>query len=300
MTNRSHRRLLVALAIAGPLLFAALAALQVRIDAKTLSLENRRAELFLRSPSIIKKASLGYEGLLADIYWTRVVQYYGGRSAKPGERLELLDPMLEIATTLDPRLLIAYHFGAVFLSEPIPVGAGRPDLAVKLIRRGMPANPTVWQLPVDLAFVYYWHMNDYAAASAAYMEGARIPKSPAWLPVMAAKVAEKGGSIENSILIWTQVYQSTNDPALKKQAADHLASLHARQDEDVLDRLAENYRERFGKYPASTKDLADAGMIRGLPADPAGFPYQFGPDGKAQLDPSSTIVIEKNLKVLGR
>ena len=35
--------------------------------------------LFLSSPKVLKRASLGYDGLLADIYWTRAVQYFGGR-----------------------------------------------------------------------------------------------------------------------------------------------------------------------------------------------------------------------------
>src|SRR5207247_8473803 len=34
--------------------------------------------LYISSPKLVKRLSLGYEGLLADIYWTRAVQYYGG------------------------------------------------------------------------------------------------------------------------------------------------------------------------------------------------------------------------------
>ncbi|MGC2060261.1 MAG: hypothetical protein WA653_18495, partial [Candidatus Sulfotelmatobacter sp.] len=35
--------------------------------------------LYLNSPKVLKRISLGYDGLLADIYWTRAVQYFGGR-----------------------------------------------------------------------------------------------------------------------------------------------------------------------------------------------------------------------------
>lgn len=299
MTTRAQSRLTWIFAVAAPVIFLALASLQSRIDTLTAS-QDRRAELFLRSGSLIKKASLGYDALMADIYWTRAVQYYGSRTSKEGEHLELLDPLLNITTTLDPRLLIAYDFGAIFLSEEQPVGAGRPDLAVNLIKKGISANPNVWQLPVDLAFIYYWHLNDYPSASAAYLQGSKVSNSPAWLPVMAAKVAEKGGSIENSISIWSQIYQSTQDPNLRKQAEDHLISLHAQHDEEILDKLAEDYRQRFGRYPASTKELKDAGILPGIPLDPAGFPYVFGGDGKAKLDPASPVVIEKPKKILGR
>jgi hypothetical protein len=38
--------------------------------------------------------------------------------------------------------------------------------------------------------------------------------------------------------------------------------------------------------------LVEAGMIKGVPLDPDGFPYAFGPDGKSQLDPKSTVTID--------
>lgn len=299
MTTRPQSRLVWLFAVAAPVIFLALASLQTRIDALGAS-QGQRAELFLRSGSLIKKASLGYDALMADIYWTRAVQYYGSRSTKEGQHLELLDPLLNIATTLDPRLVIAYDFGAIFLSEEQPVGAGRPDLAVKLIKKGISANPNVWQLPVDLAFIYYWHLNDYPSASAAYLQGSKVPNSPAWLPVMAAKVAERGGSVENSISIWSKILQSTQDPNLRKQAEEHLTSLHAQRDEEILDKLADDYRQRFGRYPASTKELKDAGILPGIAVDPAGFPYVFDAGGKAKLDPASPVVIEKPRRVLGR
>ena len=40
--------------------------------------------LFLSSPKVIKRASLGYDGLMADIYWTRAVQYFGNHHARSG------------------------------------------------------------------------------------------------------------------------------------------------------------------------------------------------------------------------
>src|SRR5579863_10785994 len=60
--------------------------------------------LYLNSPKILKRASLGYDGLLADIYWTRAVQYFGGRLSRGSEHFDLLAPLLEITTTLDPHL----------------------------------------------------------------------------------------------------------------------------------------------------------------------------------------------------
>jgi len=292
MKTPSQSRLLWTLVSAAPVILLALAALQLRIDAQTRSFESRKAELFLRSGTALKRASLGYDALMADIYWTRAVQYYGSRSTKPDEYLELLHPLLDITTTLDPRLIIAYRFGAIFLSEPRPLGAGRTDLAIQLVKKGIAANPNEWLLCSDLGFLYYWHEKDYPNASAAYLAGSKVPNAPEWLKLMAARVAEKGGSFENSLLIWTEIFRSTKDPKVRKKAQDQIAELAAERDEQALDQLAEDYRQRFGRYPSSTQELVAAGMLRGIPVDPAGYPYFFGADGKSKQDPASPIILE--------
>jgi hypothetical protein len=93
-------------------------------------------------------------------------------------------------------------------------------------------------------------------------------------------------------MIWTELYQSTKDPATRKRAAEQLQELRAQEDEARLDDIAEQYRKRFGRYPASSREMRDAGMLPGIPVDPAGYAYVFGPDGKSRLDPESTVVIE--------
>ena len=83
--------------------------------------------LYLSSPKVLKRASLGYDGLLADIYWTRAVQYFGGRRHNDARSYNLLFPLLEITTELDPHLEVAYEFGGSFLAPPPPNGAGQPE-----------------------------------------------------------------------------------------------------------------------------------------------------------------------------
>jgi len=96
----------------------------------------------VRSPKLMKLVTLEYATLAADIYWTRAVQYYGSKHLGQDTDLESLWPLLDVATTLDPNLLPAYRLVATFLSQPEPRGAGRPDLAVQLLERGLNANPT--------------------------------------------------------------------------------------------------------------------------------------------------------------
>src|SRR6185437_8440498 len=147
-----------------PVLFCAAALLQRKIDVQAAPLSEANEELILQSPDAIKKLSLGYDALLGDIYWTRAVQYYGREMNEPHSDFHLLWPLLNVATTLDPKVEVAYHFGAIFLSEPEPLGAGRTDLAIQLVKKGISANPTIWQLGTDLGFLYYWRLKDYPNA----------------------------------------------------------------------------------------------------------------------------------------
>lgn len=275
--------------VALPLLLAAVAFVQGRIDAETCAEAIQQEELVFRSGPLLKKLSLGYDPLLADIYWTRAVQYYGARTGMRNATFELLAPLLDITTALDPRLVVAYRFGAIFLSEPGPIGAGRTDLAVDLVKRGIAANPDQWLLYHDLGFLYYWRLKDYPEAAATYLAGSKVKGAPPFMKLMAARIAENGGSIETSRLIFSELYESTKDPNVRKEVLKQLRSLKAQEDEMHLDDLIEQYRKRLGRNPVSMKDLVAAGLLRGFPVDPLGFPYVIGANGESHLNPDSSI-----------
>ena len=278
-----------------PLGFAGIWRLQHSIDAQQASMSEERDDVLLRSGKLVKVMSLEYAPLLADIYWTRVVQYYGNQHVRGQANLELLWPLLDITTTLDPNLLTAYRFGAMFLSQAAPSGAGRPDLAVQLIQRGIQANPDYWRFYEDLGFVYYFDLKDYQKASEAFLEGSKKPNAQVWMKVMAAKVAAEGESFATSMFLWKDIYDSTVDPTVKKSALSHLQLLRVKEDCKQLDALADEYAKRHGRRPARMSELVQAGLLRGIPGDPLGFAYIFSEDGKAELNLDSPLLEQQLL-----
>lgn len=278
-----------------PLGFAGVWQLQHRIDGQRTALHQERDELVLRSGKLVKAMSLEYAPLMADLYWTRVVQYYGDKRARHDPGLELLWPLLDLTTTLDPNLLVAYRFGSTFLSEPSPQGAGHPELGIRLLERGIHANPEYWRFYEDLGFIYYFELKDYAKASAAFEEGSKNPDSQIWMKVMAAKIATEGESLSTSIFLWNEVYQSTKDPQVRENALRHLRLLRVREDCKQLDALADEFQKRTGRWPVRMGELVQAGMLPRLPADPLGYPYVFGPDGKAALNLDSPLLEQQLL-----
>src|ERR1700737_3590944 len=121
--------------------FAGVWRLQQRIDAQQSAVASEDDQVMLRSSKLVKGLSLEYAPLVADIYWTRVVQYFGNKHAGNQVDLRLLWPLLDVTSVLDPHLMPVYHFGSMFLSDAAPRGAGRPDLAAELLERGIRANP---------------------------------------------------------------------------------------------------------------------------------------------------------------
>jgi len=278
-----------------PLGFAGIWHLQHGIDSQFASVSQERDDVLLRSGKLVRIMSLEYGPLMADIYWTRVVQYYGNKHVRGQAKLDLLWPLLDVTTTLDPNLIVAYRFGAMFLSQAPPAGAGRPDQAVDLIRRGIQANPDYWRLYEDLGFVYYFDLKDYQKAAEAFLEGSKKPNAQVWMKVMAAKIAAEGESFSTSMFLWKDIYESTSDPMIKENALQRLKLLKAQEDCRQLDALADEYTKRNGRRPARMSDLVLAGLLPRLPKDPEGFVYVFGEEGKAEVNLDSPLLEQQVL-----
>jgi hypothetical protein len=239
--------------------------------------------LYLPSGKTVKRLSLGYSGLLADIYWTRAVQYFGAHHLEHAERYDLLAPLLDITTDLDPHLIVAYENGSIFLSQKRPDGAGQPDKAVALIEKGIRANPTYWRLYFTLGFVHYMDRHDPEAAEQAFQRGSEVPGALPWMKVMAARMAEHSKDIITAMALWQTIAQNTSDKTVRETATEHLVSLQADHDINELEQRAKTYRERTGALPQSWGDLVRAGLLSGIPLTPLGDPYTLRADGTVSV-----------------
>lgn len=245
--------------------------------------------LYLPSGKLLRQLSLGYQALLADIYWTRVVQYFGRKRLAQSTRFEMLGPLLRITTELDPQLIIAYRYGSVFLAEKPPGGAGRPGEALELLRRGIVANPEYWRLWQDMGFIYYWDLQDYPQAAKIFQVGSERPGALPWMKVLAATVAAKGGGYETSRLLWLDIYRHVDNDSIRKSALAHLMALDAQDQLRGLSELLAAYRRNEGQAPRSFSDLVAAGYLKTGPLDPSGAPYVISSAGQASLSPSSRV-----------
>lgn len=246
--------------------------------------------LYVRSPEAFKRVVLSYDQLLADVYWIRTVQHYGGTklSTDPNKQYDLLHPLLDVTTSLDPRMNVAYYFGAVFLAEPFPGGPGRPDLAIGLLQKGLQAQPQKWEFAQAIGFVHYWWLMDYEQAAAWFMRAASLPNAPVWMAPLAAATLTQGGRRESSRLLWEQFARSAEDEWFRNEARRRLQQLDAMDQLDRLAAVVAAFRKQYGVPPSGWGVLRQQGYLRGTPVDPTGVPYRLQ-SGVVTLDPASRL-----------
>lgn len=253
--------------------------------------------LYLTSERAVGRMSLGFRALNADLYWIRTLQYYGGiqrahregrRSAEPGPEYESLYPFLDLVTSLDPRFNIAYRFGAIFLSEAPPAGPGRPDLAIRLLNKGLAARPDKWEYMQDIGFVHYWWNHDYEAAAAAFRKASDMPGAPWWLRSLAATTLAQGGNRRSSRIMWTTILQSAEIDWLRSNAVRSLRQLDALDTIDRLQAAIDGARDR-GIVATDWASLVKAGVVSAIPIDPAGTPYDLTTDGRVVVAQHSPL-----------
>lgn len=254
--------------------------------------------------SAMKRITLAFNGIAADWYWMRSLQYVGGKIVKYEDThdgrfdlrnltsldLHMLPSLLRMATTLDPQFLEPYYYGAVILPDL------DPNEAIALLERGIAANPAEWKLYQHLGYVY-WQRQDYQKAGEAYERGARLPGAPSWMLAMGARMKAEGGAGQAAREMYTHLYETSDDIYLKQMVEGQLMRLDSQDRGARIRELLSGFATRNGHCPSSWKDLAVELRAAGLaldssdaPLDPGQFRYRLVKGGcDIELDEKSPV-----------
>jgi tetratricopeptide (TPR) repeat protein len=261
------------------LAFAVAVSLQIVRDRRYPREESDRAQiLYIRSGEALKRLTLSFDALAADVYWIRAIQSYGGdrlSGPKARTKYQVLYPLLDLTTTLDPYFNIAYRFGAIFLSEAYPDGLGRPDQSEALLRKAIAVMPQKWQYYHDIGFIYYWRMRDYQTAAKWFQQAAAQPNAPTWLQPLAASMLVHGNDRTAARFLWLQIAKS-EEPWLRRNAERALLQLQAMDDIDKLQAVIQRFPAPPGQQ-YSWDDLLRRRVLIRQPVDPLGAPYVIDP-----------------------
>lgn len=264
---------------------------QQRIDARLDAAPVGQGRLHAWSGERLKRLLPGFENVLADLYWLRTVQYFGGqRLYSTDQRFDLLDPLIDATVTLDPRLEVAYRYGAIFLCEPWPTGKGDPQAGIALLERGARAVPASWRLREDLGYFRYVFLGDAAGGARVLLEAAQLPGAPFYLETLAGALLARGGQRSTARQVWQRMYEHAEAGFIKENAHYHIQRLDGLEALDLLNAAVARYRERAGRLPAHARDVLSAGVDRRLLTDATGVPFAYDASrGRFWFDPASRL-----------
>jgi tetratricopeptide (TPR) repeat protein len=252
-----------------------------------------------------KRLTLAFNGLAADWYWMRSLQYVGRKIVNYEDThygnfnlndlssldLRLLPSLLRVTTTLDPQFMAPYEFGAVILPEV------NQDEAISLMNYGIATNPSSWRLHHYLGYIY-WQRKDFLQASEIYAAGAKLPGAPTWMAALSARLKAEGGSRDAAREMYRHLYEASNDEAVREMVTKQIMRLDSLDERDVIRRVLTDHQTQSGRCASSWRDVAialRAARLRletssGAPIDPSDAPYRLVKNGcDVDLDENTKV-----------
>lgn len=256
--------------------------------------------------SKLKGFALGMEGLLADAYFMRALQYIGRKILQSKtEELNLDDlrnlnprlvyPLLDTATSLDPHFIAAYSYGSMILP------AIDPESAVALGIKGTTNNPNEWRLFQHLGYIY-WRLKRYDEAAEIYAKGSQIPNSAPFMKLMAGTMKTEGGSRETARAIFRQMLADAEDEQIRITAQRRLDQIEWFDEREAIDRVLADVKEKSGRCAKNFSEIIPILIAVSLPGnrdfrvnkrtelvDPSGAPYILDKENcRVRLDAENT------------
>ena len=143
-------------------------------------------------------------------------------------------------------------------------------------------RPWDWQPPRSKGFNAYYFLNQPGEAGKHFLEAAQRPNAPAFLPILGARLAQKGGETATAIVIMKSMLAEKNSE--EPGYADMLDRLNALQGVLVIEEGIKKYQQTLGHPPASLSQLIDAGILTELPANPYKVDYCMDAAGLIYFD----------------
>jgi tetratricopeptide (TPR) repeat protein len=216
----------------------------------------------------LKIITFGYDNLIADFYYIWAIQFYSSYSIS--KKLEYLVPIMETIAELDPEYL-----------EPFPIAGmiaalqgGRLDIALKILNIGMKKNPSEWTYPMEAGY-YLRKRGKYKKAILYYDIAAHKEDSPVYLRRVIADMLYKSGDVHESYKFWSLLLKNAKTKYEKEVAYHHVYDLKVKIDKKRLSPVIKRFKNIYGRYPLTLKELYYKRFISYIPTDYDGNDYIY-------------------------
>ncbi|HET6373194.1 MAG TPA: tetratricopeptide repeat protein, partial [Candidatus Polarisedimenticolia bacterium] len=149
------------------------------------------------------------------------------------------------------------------------------EMALRLLDKGIAANPDDWLLPFEAGFLCYDTMGDHARAARYFEKAMQVPAAPGVIRRLHAEMFNKMGNKRASLTYWREVFDGAESKDVRDIAWRHVHDLTIGVDLETLQGAIETFRQRTGAYPINLESLVKAGLITAIPVDPDGAVYGY-------------------------
>ena len=200
-------------------------------------LENRAIEQQIRwdavdetayapSPLVARLMAIGYNELVADLAWARLLVYYGGGMVGESSMRDV-EPLVAAINRLDPKFYKPYIWGAYAVTYRNQTATQKEfQSSVDILQRGAEAFPDKWELLWLLGIRYAYDLKTddpelretyNQKAADAFERAMRIPGAPGNLPLQLASLRTKLGQNERALQELREMIQFTEDEEARFQ-----------------------------------------------------------------------------------
>lgn len=225
----------------------------------------------------LRVLSLGFDRLVADLFWVRTIYYVGDeRTAAMG--YPNLDGWAELVTDIDPGFRTVY----VVMSGAIGVLQGDPDKAIALLEKSV-RHVDYWKLHFLLGFYYFSEKADFGNAAKHIEIASGKPGSPPYLATFAAKLYDKAGESETALEFIRARLAVEEQPEMRAALQKRYWDLWISRDLRQIDEALGLFRTRHGRDAEALRVLVAEGLLERVPKDPRGGDYRID-RGRAATD----------------
>jgi len=237
-----------------------------------------RELLYLPSPEMLRLASLGNPGLVADLFYLWSIQYYSKYQLH--ERFLYIDSVYDLITDLDPLYHDAYRIGALILQLPSTDEATHKQAVIRLFDKALRHMPDNLEIAEAAAWDMYIRYRDKQEALRYLQTAAEIPGSPHRLKRFLTRWSEdeEEWSVDDAIFYWMEVRDAAETDYDRKVCEKQIYRLVGSRDEALLDPVLADWRTRHGRCPETWEPLLEDGLLTEIPIDYFGQTYRILPE----------------------
>lgn len=163
----------------------------------------------------------GYKVLVGHAFWIKVIQYYGD-STNSLTRYPYLYDYCALASDLNPKFVSIYTFGAAALAFHLK----RVDQAVRLLEKGIAANPGDMRLKLMYAAIAFQNAQQYEKVIPFLEAQIQRGDAPYMMVNILANTYEKVGRYTDAIQLWRRIQRETDADDVRILAGQKLQELY--------------------------------------------------------------------------